>query len=86
MTKLKRITDHGSTRLTAKCALRVDFPALTVVAGPFGAIIDTPLCSAFASAGDVLAADPLPPAGSLPEAAPAEPPDPRDAPDVVEAP
>ncbi|MFD0772995.1 hypothetical protein ACFQZ2_03560 [Streptomonospora algeriensis] len=51
-----------------------------------GAIIDTPLCSAFAFAGDVLAAESLSPAGSLPEAAPAEPLDPRGVPDVFEAP
>ncbi|WP_394350101.1 hypothetical protein [Streptomonospora sp. PA3] len=55
MMKLNRITDHGSTRLTDRCALRVDLLALTAVAGPLGAIIDTPLCSAFAMVGDVLA-------------------------------
>lgn len=77
MTKLNRITDHGSTRLTDRWALRVDLLALTVVAGPFGAIIDTPLCSAFAFAGDVLADESLLSTDSLPEAVPAEPLDPR---------
>ncbi|GAA4946750.1 hypothetical protein GCM10023224_32820 [Streptomonospora halophila] len=86
MTKLNRITDHGSTRLTARWALRVDLAALTVVAGPFGAIMDTPLCSAFAIAGDVLAAEPLSPPESPAEADAPAVPEPRGVLDLLGSP